>query len=352
MNRTTWWLALFLVFVLLVSGGTAGASHFVRRGDKGPEVIAIQSTLKGLGYDVGPPDGQFGPLTENAVKSLQRDLGLLVDGVVGPDTRLALAGAPVKRSSLYVVRPGDTVASIAERHGLSASLLANVNNIYDGVTIYAGQALSLETSILSNKADERIARPQRATKKVALTFNDGPFPGSTPRILEILRTHEATATFFVVGSALEAQPELGQRIVQAGHLLANRSYSRPCFEHLSRDSIIEEIEKTQSVIARFQTGTSKFFRPPCSNASQELRDAVKQCGMEVVLWSHLGIKDYPEPKDHRSWVKTLVKACHDGSILMLHDGPSFTIEVLPHLLESLREEGFDTVPLNRVLTSY
>lgn len=353
MNRTTWWVALCLVLVLLASGATAGASDFIKKGDVGPEVLALQATLKGLGYDAGPADGKFGPLTEDAVKNLQRDLGLLVDGVVGPDTRLALAGAPVERSSLYVVRPGDTVASIAERYGLSPSLLANVNNIYDGVTIYAGQALSLETSTLNGSAaNVSVTVPRSATKKVALTFNDGPFPGSTPRIIDILRAHEVTATFFTVGSFLEAQPALGQRIVEEGHHLANHSYSHTSFEHLSKEAIMEEIDKTQAVIARFKKGSPRFFRPPYGHVSQELKDAVRQCEMEMVLWSHLGIKDYPEPKNHQAWVNALVKQCHDGSILLLHDGPSFTIEVLPRLLEALRAKGFDVVPLSQVVSGY
>jgi peptidoglycan/xylan/chitin deacetylase (PgdA/CDA1 family) len=335
-----------LVLLLSLIEVEATASPLVRRGSRGAEVTAIQTTLKDLGYHPGPIDGVFGPLTERAVKALQRDHGLLVDGLVGSNTRLALQGSPsVTPPDMYTVQAGDTLVSIAKKYGLNPIQLARNNSIRSEI-LYIGQALTLRPSPVK----EAFMEPP-PSKRVALTFNDGPFPGSTPRILDILKEREIKATFFIVGSLLEAQPGLGARIIKEGHEMGNHSYRHRSFSELDPAEVWEEIRLAQGVIDSYQSGP-RYFRPPYAHVSNMVRSAAREVGVQIVLWTHLGIKDYPEPRDLENWVNILIADSQDGSVLMLHDGPTFTYRVLPLLLDGLEAQGFSVVSLSTLLGSW
>ncbi|WP_323379919.1 polysaccharide deacetylase family protein, partial [Streptomyces alkaliphilus] len=80
----------------------------------------------------------------------------------------------------------------------------------------------------------RLTLPANGARRIALTFDDGPHPDWTPRILEILRRHGAPATFFVIGENVRAHPDLLRRVAADGHLIANHSWSHPRLDHLTR----------------------------------------------------------------------------------------------------------------------
>ena len=344
MIRTRVLVACALALLLCLLGVGVSSAPLVRPGSRGAEVVAIQTALRDLGYDPGPIDGIFGPLTERAVKALQKDHGLLVDGLVGNNTRLALQGPPsASPPDIYTVRPGDTLASIAKKYGLNPIQLAKSNNINNEI-LYIGQALTLKPQ---PEMEQTIPAPA-PSKRVALTFNDGPFPGSTPVILDILKQREVKATFFVVGSCLRSQPGIGARISSEGHEMGNHSYWHRSFSELGPSEVLEEIRLAQEVIDGYQSGP-RYFRPPHAHVSSVVRSAAREVGVEIVLWTHLGIRDYPEPRDLENWVDTLIVDSKDGSVLMLHDGPTFTSRVLPMLLDRLKANGFSVVPLSTLL---
>ena len=99
-------------------------------------------------------------------------------------------------------------------------------------------------------------------KKIALTFDDGPHPVKTPKILEILQKHDARATFFVVGSLAEYHPEIVKKEAELGHEIANHSYTHPRLSKLTETEIKSEIEKTDSIIKKAAGVTPRLFRPP------------------------------------------------------------------------------------------
>lgn len=116
----------------------------ISRGSKGTAVVELQRRLVILGYDPGLVDGIFGPATDKAVKQFQKDAGLVVDGIVGPKTWAALLqgqNQPPESYQHYTVMPGDTLAKIAARFGVSVRAIVVANNIANPDFIYAGQVL-------------------------------------------------------------------------------------------------------------------------------------------------------------------------------------------------------------------
>ena len=176
----------------------------------------------------------------------------------------------------------------------------------------------------------------RRPGELALTFDDGPNPAWTPRLLETLASHGVRATFFLLGSRAAAEPELVRRIAAAGHLIGNHSWSHPNLALTARSRIREELARTRSTLEDI-TGTAiRFFRPPFgARRPAALREA-RDLGMTPVLWNAM-TSDWKEPSgeriataltakidrlERRGWAANLV--LHDGGHLDpgAHRGPS------------------------------
>jgi peptidoglycan/xylan/chitin deacetylase (PgdA/CDA1 family) len=105
-------------------------------------------------------------------------------------------------------------------------------------------------------------RGPQSGRQLALTFDDGPDPQYTPRILEALRKHGAKATFFLIGERAEQEPALVRQILADGHELANHSHSHPDFERLPLRRAMQEISRTTAMIEAIQGSRCRLFRPP------------------------------------------------------------------------------------------
>ena len=99
-------------------------------------------------------------------------------------------------------------------------------------------------------------------KAVALTFDDGPDPIHTPRILNILEENNIKATFFLIGSKIETYPELVKRIYEEGHIIGNHTFSTPSYTLWNSNKIYEDIRKTNDIIYKITGKFPFFFRPP------------------------------------------------------------------------------------------
>ena len=103
--------------------------------------------------------------------------------------------------------------------------------------------------------------PRRAGE-LALTFDDGPNPAWTPRLLDILASHDVRATFFLVGRFAQAEPELVRRIAAAGHLIGNHSWSHPNLALTATGRIDEELQRTSETLEQITGAPVRYFRPP------------------------------------------------------------------------------------------
>ncbi len=199
---------------------------------------------------------------------------------------------------------------------------------------------------LSHKLVSSEFRPTgkpRTLRAVALTFDDGPWPVSTERILAVLKRLHAPATFFVIGTLAERYPELVRDELRAGMAVASHSYSHPNsppFAKLSRRRIREEIEKGQAALSGVGVQAS-LFRPPGGSFSPYVVRAAGRLGQRVVLWS-VDPTDWRPGTTAKQLRERVLRAVRAGSIVVLHDGGgdrSATVKALPAIIEGIRKKG-------------
>jgi peptidoglycan/xylan/chitin deacetylase (PgdA/CDA1 family) len=134
----------------------------------------------------------------------------------------------------------------------------------------------------------------RRPGELALTFDDGPNPAWTPRLLEFLAAHEVRATFFLLGSRAQAQPELVRRIAAGGHLVGNHSWSHPNLALTRRARIREELSATRDLLEQIAGAPVRFFRPPFGARRPAALAVARELGMTPVLWNAM-THDWSEP---------------------------------------------------------
>jgi peptidoglycan-N-acetylglucosamine deacetylase len=194
--------------------------------------------------------------------------------------------------------------------------------------------------------DRRTDVPCTSRPCVALTFDDGPSPEVTPRVLDILRDKQAKATFFLVGRQVELNPDLARRMDREGHAVGNHTYSHPplfCF--LTPRRLREEIARTQEAVFRVTGARPRHFRSPVGLRHPILRLALEREALEFVLWQ---LRTYdtraltPETLRRR-----ILDRVRPGTIILLHDRPgpgaSAMLAVLPDVIDDLRARGFEFV---------
>ncbi len=150
---------------------------------------------------------------------------------------------------------------------------------------------------------------------VAITFDDGPHPAVTPRLLAILQAHRARATFFMVGKAAQKYPELVHQVAAAGHAIGNHSWDHPSFLSISGRERRRQIAACQRAVSPYG---SRLFRPPYGHQSLASRLDALRMRQQVVAWS----------VDAEDWldlsagliVHRVTRQIRAGSIILFHDG--------------------------------
>ncbi len=187
---------------------------------------------------------------------------------------------------------------------------------------------------------------------VALTFDDGPDPRSTPALLDLLRAERVPATFFCIGRNVTAQPELTARFVREGHLLANHTYSHSnATNFFGVEKLVEEMTRTQSAIRDAAGVTPAFFRPPMGLSNPRVFKAATAVGLRVIGWTARGF-DTQCSTPHRI-VRRILRDVEPGAIILLHDGKipaDRLLATVKLLLAKLRERGYECVRLDTILT--
>ena len=184
-------------------------------------------------------------------------------------------------------------------------------------------------------------------KAVALTFDDGPSPGTTPLILDILRSEGVHATFFVLGEAVLRHPALLRRIVAEGHQVGIHAYRHEPFVLLSVRAIQREIAQTEVAIRSACPGAVVIsrLRPPHGFKSLSLVWVLRRSGYRLAAWS-VDSRDYRDNDPERITARVIDRA-QAGDVILLHDGPqsAATAAALLPLLHGLRRRGLIPVVL-------
>ena len=193
---------------------------------------------------------------------------------------------------------------------------------------------------------------------VTLTFDDGPDPKWTPKILDILKEHNLKATFFVLGSQAENYPALVQRIVNEGHEIGSHTYTHPNIAEISHQQIELELNATQYLLESITGRRTLLFRPPYNADSNPSR--VKELLPLKQVQDELGYLIVLENIDPEDWARPGATAILDrikeqrelGNIILLHDAGgnrAQTVEALPQIIHYLETRGDRLVPLSELL---
>jgi peptidoglycan/xylan/chitin deacetylase (PgdA/CDA1 family) len=199
---------------------------------------------------------------------------------------------------------------------------------------------------------DAVVRGPRGARGVALTFDDGPHPTWTLRVLETLAEHGTRATFFLVARKAEEHPEVVKAILDGGHGVALHSWAHDRLFALRRERWVrEDLQRGITALAKLTGKRPTAFRPPMGHTNPGIARAVDALDLTVVGWTvsgHDGI-GFARAPDVLARVRRRLR---DGAIIALHDSPErgdrepAAVEALPAILAAIAAEGLDVVPLD------
>ncbi|MDA8145686.1 MAG: polysaccharide deacetylase family protein [Thermaerobacter sp.] len=186
---------------------------------------------------------------------------------------------------------------------------------------------------------------------VALTFDDGPHPEFTPRVIELLGELKVRATFFLVGARVAAAPELVRRLSAAGHELANHGFGHRHAWTMGPWATRADIARGRAAILDATGREPAFYRPPWGFCNLTTRFAAG--GQRLALWS-VAPGDWLARRPAAELTRRTLDGCTPGAVVLLHDAPWGTrradalLEALPFIVAGLRERGLEPVPLGEL----
>jgi peptidoglycan/xylan/chitin deacetylase (PgdA/CDA1 family) len=260
-------------------------------GSRGAAVRRAQSLLNRHGYRV-PVTGFYGSLTAGQVRRFQAAHGIRTTGQVGPSTWRRLLGAAGGGAT---ARPAPA----------------------------AGQP------------------PAGSAGVVYLTFDDGPAPAWTPRVLELLARYRARATFFVLGRSAAAYPDLVRQEFAAGHGVGNHTWSHRRLTGITDGQLAAELGATSAAIQRATGAPVRCLRPPYAVVDSASADRVRELGLRLVLWD-IDTYDWRGPGAGVIAGRVLGRV-RSRDVVLMHDGGGNrgqTVAALEQVLATLSAKGF------------
>jgi peptidoglycan/xylan/chitin deacetylase (PgdA/CDA1 family) len=280
---------------------------------------------------------------------------LVVGGHAGRADEIVPAESPAVVSAPASSAKPQAVAAVAPNKLSARAALALVRAEKDPYWLNA-QEVTATTDDLMAQDQAVLARGMRHQillagdtdkKQIALTFDDGPHPAATLRLLAILKQYNVHATFFLVGKMAEQRPDLVQAEVAAGDCVGNHTYDHVSLVKIPQEYVGTEIKACGEVLHGITDQTPHLFRPPGGVFDPTVAETSEALGYTTVLWTD-DPGDYASPGTDLIVSRTIDKAT-PGGIILLHDGPEQTLEALPQIIEILRERGFQFVTIDQML---
>jgi len=183
---------------------------------------------------------------------------------------------------------------------------------------------------------------------IALTFDDGPHPDITPKVLDILAAKGAKATFFCVGKAARVAPELVKRIVAEGHTLACHTDTHADLSKIGTEASRSECKESREVLEQLGNCRVRYLRPPWGRMAAGTLPVIWSSGMTAAMWSFDSL-DY----EHLSPVKLLERVKNKkpgpGTVTLFHDDGENTLNALPEIIDELHGRGLKCVNLDTMM---
>jgi len=183
---------------------------------------------------------------------------------------------------------------------------------------------------------------------IAVTFDDGPSPVTTTRLLDILKQRNIKVTFFMIGRNVVEHPEIARKVLAEGHEIGNHSWTHPQLSKLSDQRVTEEITKTQEAVKSDCGFTPRLLRPPYGAITRAQREWIeKQFGLNVILWS-VDPFDWKRPGASVITLR-IVSGAQSGAIILSHDIHQQTIDAMPATLDALLAKGYKFLTVSELI---
>lgn len=190
----------------------------------------------------------------------------------------------------------------------------------------------------------RNSREDQAEKKIALTFDDGPNPEYTEKLLAGLKERGVKATFFLLGKEVERYPEIVEKMYEDGHLIGNHSYEHINLGSLSDEAAISQVDKTNQAICKITGEYPEYIRPPygCWKSNLDYETT-----MIEVLWN-------VDPLDWRTpnadvVTKKVIESVEENDIILLHDASETSVQAAFQIIDTLTKAGYTFVTVDKIL---
>lgn len=191
-----------------------------------------------------------------------------------------------------------------------------------------------------------IRRGSERGLKLALTFDDGPHPAFTPKLVQILKEAQVPATFFMIGHMAESYPDMVKLASDNGFEIANHTFSHVTLTKLTDDQVDTEYRATNDMIKKLTGKTPRFCRPPGGDYDLNVLEAAYGLGLTTVLWTD-DPGDYMNPGDSELLESETAKISA-GGIILLHDGSQDTVDTLAKFIASCKRRGYRFVTLDEL----
>jgi peptidoglycan/xylan/chitin deacetylase (PgdA/CDA1 family) len=185
--------------------------------------------------------------------------------------------------------------------------------------------------------------------QVAITFDDGPNPEFTSKVLSLLKKYQAKATFFCIGKNIKAHQELFKKIVSEGHTVANHTYSHSnFFGFFSVKKVVSELRQTNKVVKEISGLEMKLYRPAFGITNPHIKKALKITGLHSIGWSKRSLDT--TSLSEKTILNRVTHNLKKGDIILLHDSSLKTLNVLEQLLLFLQANHMQSVTVDQLLS--
>lgn len=193
------------------------------------------------------------------------------------------------------------------------------------------------------------------SRRIALTYDDGPNEAYTPQLLEVLDRHQVKATFFMVGRYVTLLPKLAESVAQAGHAIGNHTFTHPNLIFCSRVQMRFQVEECDRALRDYVGEHSRLFRPPFGGRRPDVLSMARSMGFSPTLWSVTGYDWNPDPPEKIE--ANVVRQVRGGDVILLHDGGhlgmganrSATVTATDNLIRRYKDEGYEFVTVPQMI---
>jgi peptidoglycan/xylan/chitin deacetylase (PgdA/CDA1 family) len=184
-------------------------------------------------------------------------------------------------------------------------------------------------------------------KCIALTYDDGPDPTTTPQLLDVLGRENVTATMFLIGKNAQAHPELVIRERDLGLQIGNHTMTHPTLSKQPAEVVTDELTQTQTVLSTITGVTPTVMRPPYAARNATTDEISGQLGLAVVTWDSSPV-DW-ENKDASTIHALTVQGASPGAIILMHDTHQWTVDAAAPIIADLKAQGYTFVTVSQLL---